>query len=75
MSHFKNTLLGTLLGLAGGFIIIGCPNANLNPEEIRHVDKHNTTIEKCKAEGREAGSYAAYQACKDDAGIKDGVSP
>lgn len=47
----------------------GCSPAPLRPEDTAHIAAHGLTLERCKAEGREAGSYAAYEACKKDGGL------
>lgn len=55
-----------------GFVLThncGCAQAPLSVEDQAHIANHALTLERCKAEGREAGSYAAYDACKKDAGI------
>jgi hypothetical protein len=66
--------LGCLSAVLVAYFVMAC-GPTLTPEDTIHVAGHTLTIERCKAEGREAGTYAAYQACKDDAGIKEGVSP
>lgn len=39
-------------------------------EQGLQLKAHDETLTKCRAEGRDAGSYAAYEACKKDAGIQ-----
>jgi len=42
------------------------PSANAGKE----LEYHAAKLIKCRSEGREAGTYAAYEACKKDAGIE-----
>jgi hypothetical protein len=48
--------------------LMACSPA-ITPEDAVHIANHGVTLERCKAEGREAGSYQAYEDCKKDAGI------
>ncbi len=79
---YKDYSIGLTIGMTSAGLVIYLLAAivpactpNFTQADAKHVENHNQTIERCKAEGREAGTYIAYQACKDDAGIKDGVSP
>lgn len=42
------------------------PSAKVGKE----LEDHAVQLLKCRAEGREAGAYAAYADCKKDAGIE-----
>lgn len=67
------TFVGTILVIIAAVImthLVGCADAPLRPEDTAHIAQHGLTLERCKAEGREAGSYAAYEACKRDGGIQ-----
>lgn len=47
----------------------GCASKPPRPEDIEHTAHHQATLAKCMAEGRDAGSYAVFEACKRDGGI------
>ena len=36
----------------------------------RELEEHAAKLLKCRSEGREAGTYSAYEACKKDAGVE-----
>jgi len=61
--------------LAGGATLLvvlamAC-GPTLTPAEAADLAQHAATLAKCRAEGKDAGSYAAYEACKQDAGLAE----
>lgn len=51
-------------------VLMSCSKPALTPEDNLHIEALGKKLDICKAEGREAGSYQAYEDCKKDAGIK-----
>lgn len=51
------------------FIAIAC-SPGMTPEQRTELAAHAVTLEHCQDVGRASNSYAVYQACKEDAGIK-----
>lgn len=47
-----------------------CAPAKLTPEETKDVAALAVVLTHCQDVGRDAGTYAAYEGCKKDAGIK-----
>lgn len=85
MKFFKPSKADYSIGLAIGmtaailvtYLIAACssPPPPMSEHDIKHVKTHKQTIDYCMAVGRDAGTYAAYDNCKAEAGIVDGVSP
>jgi len=57
-------------GIAAAFFMlaVGCAST-LGPVDYAELAKVQVQIEECKAAGRDAGTYAAYDACMKDAGL------
>lgn len=49
--------------------IVAC-KPSLSPEAEKAIAAHANGLAECRAEGRDAGSFRAYEACKRDAGIE-----
>ena len=53
------------------FLFIGaCASPVPSAKAGKELEDHAAKLIKCRSEGREAGTYAAYEACKKDAGVE-----
>jgi hypothetical protein len=57
-------------GLWIGVSAAGCGAPQLTPADRVEIVDHNVAIYHCQEAGREAGTYAAYDACMRDAGLR-----
>lgn len=50
--------------------LLGCQSTTLTPADRAELEQHAATLAVCQERGREAGTYAAYDACLRDAGAR-----
>lgn len=56
---------------AAYFLIAACGHVEQpSPKQGVELVQHGLNLESCFQQGKEAGSYKAYEACKKDAGIE-----
>lgn len=58
------TVIATAIALAS------CGGPTLTPTDRAELETHAAKLAACQEQGREAGTYAAYEACKLDAGLR-----
>lgn len=49
---------------------VACASPQPSAKVGADLEAHAAKLLKCRGEGREAGTYAAYEACKKDAGVE-----
>lgn len=53
------------------FTIVACGRVEApTAEHGAELEAHAAKLIECRKQGREAGAYAAYEACKKDAGVE-----
>lgn len=63
----KNALLFVLSVIA---LCAACSSIPLSSKAQAEIATHGAVLAQCQAVGRDAGTVAAYNACKADAGIQ-----
>ena len=63
MKHHHAIGLALALAACNGY------GSSSPPAEPSAIEKRAYVLDECRSQGREAGSYAAYEACKADAGV------
>lgn len=66
-------MLATIIAFLGPIAVAvqcGCGPAQLTKKDRAEIVELAGTLEQCKAVGRDAGSYAAFERCLGDAGIR-----
>ncbi len=56
--------------VAALLFIGACAAPSPSAKAGKELEDHAAKLLKCRSEGREAGTYAAYEACKKDAGVE-----
>lgn len=50
--------------------LLSCQSTTLTPTDRAELEAHAARLAICQERGREAGTYAAYDACLRDAGAR-----
>lgn len=63
-------LLAMVFGICAGTCLAGCKGRIDVKKAAVDVVQHQSVLDKCKAEARDAGSYPAFESCLKDAGVQ-----
>jgi hypothetical protein len=62
--------LAIVIGGAAGACMAGCKPGVDVPKAAADISNHQVMLDKCKAEARDAGKVAVFDACVKDAGAQ-----